>query len=106
MLMAATVCAFAVEGTVATEIQTLVDTANGDIQVLIDGAIADASAEGLSNKDLMKIIIELKKDTRSISQSAIKDARDMGCKDVHCYLIEVVIGEKNVKIDPLVVGGW
>lgn len=106
LLMISSIGAFAATGDVDPEVQALVDSANEDIDNLVDEAMLAANFEGLSNEELMEIIVELKKETRAISKSAIKAARDMGCKEIRCYFIEVEIGDKIVKIDPLVVGGW
>jgi hypothetical protein len=107
LLMVSSISVFAAVGDVdPVAVEALVDEANEDIDNLVDEAKIAADAEGLSNKDLMEIIVELKKETREISKSAIKDARDMGCNDIHCYFIEIEIGDKLVKVDPLVVGGW
>jgi hypothetical protein len=109
MMMATSVSALAVEGSpdeLDFDIQALLEDANEVIDELIIQAQEDADHADLSNKDLMKIIVKLKQDTKEISKITIKEARDNGCKDVRCYFVEVEIGDKIVKIDPLVVGGW
>lgn len=106
LLMVSSISAFAAIGELDPVVEALVDKANEEIDNLVDVAKLDADSEDLSNKDLMGIIVELKKETRAISKSAIKDARDIGFNDIHCYFMEVEIGDKIVKIDPLVVGGW
>ncbi|SHI91727.1 hypothetical protein SAMN02745751_01325 [Dethiosulfatibacter aminovorans DSM 17477] len=102
MLLATSVSAFAVD--IEALANEMVATANAEIDELIADAQLEAEAVE-SNGELKEIIAQLVEDTNGISEAAIEKAAEEGII-LECVLVKVEIGHKNVKIDPLVVGGW